>query len=432
MNTDNCNYSVVDKLYKYRYPQDVLTVLTSKIEPRVLEVDVRKSCYEVLAEDIYSPVNRPWADLSHVDGYAVIADDLKGASSHNPIKLKIVKNIDPRNAHLYTLKPGETVFVETGYPLPKNSNAVIPVESVRVTGDHMYVYHEIKENTNIITMASDFKKGELVVKKGTLVTPGLQKILIDLGIKRVKVYEKPRVALIAVGSEIVDEVVAPTTRKIPNSSSYLVKNVLEYYGAIVVEDLIVCDDQIEIINLVEKLVNKDIDLILTIGGVSLGPKDFTWSSLYNHFKPEIYFRGLRIHPGRSTSGMVINDKIIVNLPGLPQSTIAALIFIVIPLINYYRGLGAKIRLPYITLRNKEDVKIKRFYGFYRLRYVIIEQDKKQGKILSSIESYNISQLIRCQGFTIIYPNVHEIKRNVEIKVYFLPPLFEYPIYDVIP
>ncbi len=422
-------YEVVSRLYKYVEPRKALELLVNGVKPETLDMDVRKALGMVVAEDVYSPVDRPWTNLSHVDGFAVRVEDIRGASSSNPAKLKIVEEVDSRNAHEHRIRSGETVYVETGYPIPEGANAVIPVEAVRVEDNYVYVYTSVREGYNVTVRGSDVRKGQLIARKGTQITPALQKLLIDLGVQVVRVYRKPVFTVYGVGDELVDEVVPPSTTRIPNSSAYMVKGVLEYYGVTVRETGILPDNPEAIVEAISKALENS-DVVVTIGGVSMGPRDYTWTTLKEKLKAARYFRGLRVQPGRATSGLRVKDKVVVNLPGLPQSTLVGLVFILIPLANYLRGLGASIELPYTIAKSKETVRIEKYPSFKRIRYVKLRND--YAEILASTDSYYVKPIAATDGFTIIPPGKTVVKEGEEVKVYHLPPIHTIKTTDKLP
>ncbi len=412
----------LEKLYKYVEPREAVKILIHDTKPTIaVEVDVRESCFHTIAEDVYSPIDRPWTNISHFDGYAVRSIDTQKASSTNPVKLRIIQEVDPRNAHQYTLGEGEAVYVETGYPLPINADSIVPVESTRRIGDYILVYHPARPGDHVIHMSGDVAKGELILRKGAVITPAIQNLLISLGIERVLVRKPPRVSIISIGSELTDEPIAPTTSKIPASSAYMVENTVKFYGGEINEKTIVNDDTKEIVETISQIL-EEADLIITIGGVSMGPKDLTWTSIHNAFKSEHGFRGIKVQPGRATSGFNIKGKIIVNLPGLPQSTFTGLVTIVLPVLNYLLGRRAEINAPFINARSKQRYIIKGYPSFYRLRFAVIENGAAS-LIVENNSSYFIKPIALSNGFTIIPPNKTVVEKGEELKVYILPPFY---------
>ncbi len=418
-------YERLDRLYRYSDPVDVLEMFRAYLEPRVQEIDTRYSYGYVLAEDIYSPIDRPFTDISHVDGYAVRSIDTRGASSRNPVRLRVVRDVDPRNAHRYRLGTGEAVFVETAYPLPEGADAVVPVESVRREDDTVVIYREVSSGSDVFHRGSDFRNGEKIASRGDVIGLSLYRALMDLGVKRVKVYRRPRIAIVGVGSELTEEIVEPSTERITASSSYFLKHLLEHHGARVVYTGLAKDDPADLVSKINYLLRKRIDLIVTIGGVSMGPKDFTWITLYRYYAPKVFFRGLKIHPGRSTSGLLAGDTPVINLPGLPQSTLAGTLFLLLPMINYMLGRGFNIELPYTMAYFDKDYIFDKYIGFYRLRFLKIDYDSGKAEMIRGLGSYHVSIFLKSDAFTIVEPGVKELNKGSRIKAYFLEPLFTY-------
>lgn len=415
-------YSVLDRLYRYVDPRRAVEILApSSSILGVEEIDVRDSLYRVLASDITSPAPRPWANISHVDGFAVRSSDTCGASSSNPVLLRLVKEVDSRSAHEYRLKPGETVFVETGHPVPEGADAVYPVESTRVIGDNVAFFKPARSGENIIPRGSDVGEKTVVARRGERITPALQKLLMDLGIPAVEVYEKPRVTIVSVGSELVDKAVPASTGKIPASSAYLVESILTYWGCNVVGTVKAFDEPGDI---AEKTINalEKSHVVVSIGGVSMGPRDHTWTTLYRFFKPSRFFRGVKIHPGRSTSGMLVDQKIIVNLPGLPLSTVSGLVLVLIPLIH--KLMDVVFKLPYIEVYVKNTVYFKLYRPFHKFRLVDLDYESMQA-VIHDVDSYHVYPLVKADGFTLVPPGVDKVVEKTLLKTYFLEPLFSY-------
>lgn len=386
---------------------------------RKIEIDARKSLNHVLAENIYSPYDRPLYDLSHVDGFAVKYNDIKHASPENPVKLKIVDGVDSRKANTYSLRSGEAVFVETGYPLPIGADTVIPVEDTIVKDGYVYIGRPLPRHSHVFPRGNDYRRGELVFRKGTRITPFMLKTLLDLGIGKIKVYDKPRAALFSIGDELVDEPFDPINWRLPASTRFLDKYSIEYYGGIVLQDERLPDDPDYIVESVRDVI-EDVDIVVTIGGVSMGPKDHTWISMYEAFKPQYYWRGLKIHPARSTSGLIINGKPIINQPGLHQSSLSALILVISPVINYMQGQPLKPLYPCVKLLSAEKFIDNKYLDHYRVRPVKIHDSKCE--IIDMRGSYYLSPINRGDGFTVLKPGVKEINAGDSVRVCFYEPI----------
>ena len=387
----------------------------------IVHVDIRNSYGCVLAENIYSPYDRPPYDISHVDGYAIKYEDLKDATGEH-VKLKAVKGVDPRRAHKYELRRGEAVFVETGYPLPRGADTVVPIEDTFLIDDYVVIPKKYVRGEHVFPRSTDYGKGELIARKGTRITPFIIKALLDLGIGEISVYRKPRVIIYSVGDELVDEPFSNEEWKLPMSTRYLDRYVIQYYGGQVVDEEKLPDDP----HIIASRIRDDLDradLFITIGGVSMGPKDHSWISLYEEFKPKQYWRGTKIHPARSTSGIIVKDKLIINQPGLHQSSLSALFFVIVPVINYLQGLSLEPSYPYIKARVKNEYIDKKYIDHYRLRPVKVFDEAAE--IIDTMGSYYLKPLIESNGFIVLKPGIEYLRSNEIVNIFYMPPI-SYP------
>lgn len=384
-----------------------------------IRVDVRKAIGYVLAEDIKAKYDRPEIDISHVDGFAVRSEDLSIASTYLPAKLRIVKNIDPRKASSYVLSRGETVFVETGYPIPPNADAVIPIEYVKIIGDHILVDKPVYRYYHVFRRGSDYRAGETVFIHGTYISPLIVKTLLDLGYEEVIVYRKPRIAIYSIGDELVDRAYRPGSGYLPASTRYLEEYVLKYYGAEIIESRIIPDEPSIIAENVTSVLN-NVDLVITIGGVSMGPRDHSWLTLYKTLKPKIWWRGVKIFPGRSNSGLIINGKLVINQPGLHQSSISTLILIITPILNYLQGRVLKPEYPCFEVCLENDIYFNKYLDHYKIGFLRVSNGKAY--FLSSPGSYHLKPVVSSNAFIVVEPGIERIRKESFIDACIYPPI----------
>lgn len=423
MNRDYFSVEVKFKQYKHIELETLYEILkTSVSRTKIVRIDSKKAVGYVLAKPIHAIYDRPPLDISHVDGFAVRSSDLVNASRKNPVKLRLVKNIDPRRAGDYVLSRGETVFVETGHPIPVGADAVIPVEDTIVNDEYVYFHYSIKPGFHVFPGETDLRRGDLVFDKGVRITPLVIKILLDLGYNEVYVYNKPRIAIYSIGDEIIDQPYDPEIDKLPGSTRYLDKYSIKYYGGIIVDEDILPDNPEKIMNRIKNILHRT-DLVVTIGGVSMGPKDKTWITLYRGFKPEKYWRGVKIWPGRSNSGLIVNGKPIINQPGLHQSSLTTLILIITPILNYMQGLELKPKYPCIEAELEEDIVMEKYIDHYRIWYLKLEGNRV--KPIENKGSYYLSPMTKSNSYTILKPGVTKINRNTKINTCFYPPIHSY-------
>ncbi len=410
------------KTFRYVDLIEIYNMIMNNIKTtNTVHIDIRDSYGYVLAEDIYSPYDRPVYNISHVDGYAIKYEDLKEATS-DQVKFKVVKGIDPRRAHEYELHKGEAVFIETGYPLPRGADTVIPIEDTFLINDYVVIPKKHMRGEHVFPRSTDYKKGELIIGKGTRITPFIIKALLDLGVGKIRVYRKPRVIIYSVGDELVDEPFRNEEWKLPMSTKYLDKYVIRYYGGQVIDEVKLPDNP----RIIASRIRDDLDradLFITIGGVSMGPKDHSWISLYEEFKPKQYWRGTKIHPARSTSGIIVKDKLIINQPGLHQSSLSALFFLIVPVINYLQGLSLEPSYPFIKARVKNEYIDKKYIDHYRLRPVKVFDEVAE--IIDIMGSYYLRPLIESNGFIVLKPGIEYLRSNEIVNIFYMPPI-NYP------
>ncbi|OYT26414.1 MAG: molybdopterin molybdenumtransferase MoeA [Thermoprotei archaeon ex4572_64] len=324
---------MVELFKKLKRVDEVLKELSQYLKARIttVKLNISEALGHYLAEDVYAKIDIPYFNRSVVDGFAICSEDTFGASLHNPAILKIVRVEKPES---YELKRGEAVEVFTGSPLPRNADAVVMYEDVNIREDFIEVTRPIVPYSNVSKKGEDFRKGELVLKKGTKLRPWDIAVLASLGYRQVEVY-KPRVALLCTGDELVelyevDDILKIPYGKIINSTRYVVEGLLKEFGCEVTYLGVVPDNDDVIANTLRKVLSSH-DLVVTIGGVSVGKRDLTFKAVLK-LDPEYYCHGLAIRPGRPTSVAIINGKLVIMLSGFPVAALTGFEFLLRPIL----------------------------------------------------------------------------------------------------
>ena len=287
---------------------------------------------QVLAEDAISEYNIPPLDNSAMDGYAVKAADVVGASKDRPVTLEVVGTVAAGELPRDKVARGKAVRIMTGAPIPKGADAVVPFEDTDElerrgpSGDlnEIGIRFEVKEGADIRPAAQDVKKGDLVLAKGTVLRPSEIGVLASLGSEKVKVIRRPVVAILATGNELMEPGEEYGPGKIYNSNNFTIAaGVLRYGG--VPKLLGIARDNLESMNskLREGL---DSDILITSAGVSKGDYDMVKDVLAQHGK--IDFWSVRMRPAKPLAFGVLNapngKKVPhIGLPGNPVSTVVA-------------------------------------------------------------------------------------------------------------
>lgn len=321
-----------------------------KIEPVGVEEVSRLEAYgRVLAQDVVSAVDVPGFDRATMDGYAVKASDTFGAKEDSPITLRVTGVSQPGDKSASQVGSGEAVEVGTGASMPRGANAVVMVEYTQSSGDTLNVFRAVSPGENVMSAGSDIMTGELVLRRGQRVSPREIGVLAAVGIKSIKVYRKPRVAVISTGNELVQpgEKIGHAQIYDINSSS-IAASVLEN-GGVPLEPRIVRDDPKMIKQTVTDALQQA-DLILTSGSTSAGAGDILYRIIGDMGSPGILVHGLSVKPGKPTIIAAVDGKPIIGLPGYPTSALMIFHLVVVPIVRRMAGLPETREAPLVAAK----------------------------------------------------------------------------------
>lgn len=296
--------------------EEARELLVSKTKKMTYEeVHIEDALGRVLYDDIYSEIDNPPFPRSPLDGYAIKGDDTKGASNENPVSLKVIDKIYAGHVSEKHLNSGEAIRIMTGAPIPNGADCVIRQEDTLEEDSVVKIYTELKPYDNYCYEGEDFKIGTKLLDKGTLLTSSEIMCIAALGLEKIKVYRKPKVGIINTGDEIQNPGSKLKYGKIYNSNGYFLKSRLQELGCdSVIYDLI-CDEDLEIIKAIEKL-EKDCDIIISTGGVSVGEKDRVKISA-EKVGYKILFWKINMKPGSPMFGAHKDGKLYIGLSGTP-------------------------------------------------------------------------------------------------------------------
>lgn len=385
-----------------------------KLKPKGSEViPVEYAIGRVLAEDIYAQYNYPPFDRSLYDGYAVIADDICTAYEDNPVKLKLRGRIMAGQPLSIEINRKECCEVATGAPIPYPADTIVPVEYTKEVNNEVLIYRRFNKGFGVQYAATDCIKGSIIARKGTLITPLLVGVLAAVGVSRVKVYTRPKVAIISIGDELIELGRELPPWKIFDSNSLMIKSFLASYG-IQASILGIVEDNYNKLKKVLDYAISHYDLIITIGGTSAGLEDLTYKVL-GKYKPGIIIHGLKIKPGSPTIIALAGNKVIIGMPGFPFSCYIILYLVVERIIRKLLGLEERKAVEKSVILMK-DVEGK--VGYVRVLPALIKEIN--GKFYAypfHLHSGFLSKVSLCDGFILTPENVELIKKGSQIKAY---------------
>ena len=388
-------------------PNEVVDRVLSalRIKPNKALIHIDKALNRIAAENVYAKIDIPPHNRAVIDGYATLYSSIEGSIQTNPSRLTIVGKIEinelpPSN---YLIKPGEAIEVATGSPLPANIDVVIPYEYTQRISNQVLVFKEFPPKYGISYKGEDIRKGEIIVSEGEIIRPWHIALMASQGINKVKVFNKLRSVVLSIGSELIEPGEKLRTGFIYDSTRYLVKNYLRTLGLEVKDLGIIGDDPEEIRRHIVEAMD-DYDIVFTIGGTSVGEKDYTVRVLKN-LNPTILIHGFALKPGRPGAIAVFNKiKLVMALSGFPVAALAELEAIFKPI--YAKIMKIKGTLnPIIKAKLAKRIPSEPgIMEIYRVK-VCLENNEYKVYPLKLTGSGILSTLIKANGLLIIPADV---------------------------
>lgn len=336
--------------------EEAKRLLREHFEPIPLgveEVTLNEGAGRVLGEDVIAEVDVPPFDRASMDGYAIRAEDSFGAEEDKPIILKVVDKVMAGESSSVAVGFGEAVEISTGAPIPKGANGVVMVEYTSIK-DGLKVYKSIIPGENIMACGADIMAGELILRKGEILTPREMGILAAIGRKFLKVYRRPRIAIISTGYEIVEPGRSLEYGKIYDiNGRTLADSVAENGGEAIFMGIV--GDQLEDIQIKVQEALKISDMVLTSGGTSAGIGDLLYLVINNLGFPGILVHGIAVKPGKPAIIGVVQGKPIFGLPGYPTSALMIFNVFTRPILREMAGLPKEVDYPKIYAKTAEKI-----------------------------------------------------------------------------
>jgi len=277
------------------------------------EIAIDLSHGRILAEDIVADTDLPPFDRAQMDGYAVRAADVANV----PASLRIVGESAAGAGWHHEMKAGEAVRIMTGAPVPTGADAVQQVELTRENDSQVEILAPVELGRSIVRQASEIKSGETVLRAGEEINAAMIATLASFGYAKVKVSRRPRVAVMATGSELVDVDQKPGQDQIRDSNNYTIEAYATMSNAVVERLPLAGDDTEELKRQISRAAEHT-DVLITSGGVSMGVYDFTKAAL-KELGAEIFFERVALRPGKPTVFARLGDTLVFGLPGNPVS-----------------------------------------------------------------------------------------------------------------
>ena len=319
--------------------EEAKRVINEKLKPTVLgreEVPLLEAYNRVLGENVVSTLDIPPFNRSTVDGYAVKAEDTFGAEENQPAKLTIRGVVSIGEPPQVTVGKNEAAEIVTGAPIPDGADAVVMVEDTDRESAELRVFRSVTRDGNVLKRGSDIKKGETVLEVGRVLGASEIGAIAALGLTTVKMFKVPVVAVLSTGAEVTEPGKELPAGKIYDINAYSLSTAVMESGGKPVYLGVVPDDKAALRKALKQAL-ASADVVMTSGGVSVGPHDLTPQIVNSLGEPGVLLSGIAVKPGKPTTIALVGKKPVFSMPGHPTSALLQFRLLARPVIQRMAG-----------------------------------------------------------------------------------------------
>jgi len=324
------------------FVEDAMNTLLSVVNngKNVEEILLMDAFRRVTGEDIYANINQPPFDRSPLDGYAVRHQDIQDANRMIPAVLTVTQTIHAGDVPQKSLQEGDAAVIMTGAPIPPGATCVVRQEVTDGGTDVVRIYQSQHELDNICFAGEDITKGQLLINKGEVLDAVKLGILASQGIHKIKVFQKPRIAVLSTGSELQEIRSELKPGMIYDSNRYTLSFRAMELGMNVVINKQLPDDIIVLTDGIRAAIAES-DFLITTGGVSVGMRDYL-PVVCNQIGTQMLFEGIAAKPGSPVHAYEQDGTVILCLSGNPFAAYATFELLAVPALRKLSGQNSVI------------------------------------------------------------------------------------------
>ena len=393
--------------------EEALDKILSRIQPLGLEkVSLLESLGRVAGEDVDARRDIPPLDNSGMDGYAVRAIDIGKASKDSPVRLEVIEDLPAGFISEKDLRRGQAIRIMTGAPIPKGADTVVPVEETQKDGSFALIFKAIPFGEHIRKAGEDVNQGDRVISKGDILRPSEIGMLASMARSSVSVYQRPLVAILCTGEELVDVDEPLEGVKIVSSNSYTLAAQVKECGAIPVQ-LGIARDRKE--NVEGKLRQGfRADVLITSAGISVGDYDYVKEALKDLGMEMVFWR-VAMKPGKPMAFGTIQGKPVFGLPGNPVSSMVSFEQFVRPSLLKMMGHRQIFRLAVDAILD-EDIRKEPGRRHYIRALVSSRNDQYFVTTTGHQGSGILNSMVRANGLMVIPEDRELVRAGEKVKV----------------
>ncbi len=389
----------------------------------VEQIPLLEAYHRVLAENATSSLDIPPFNRSTVDGYAVKSKDTFEADENQPVKLNVSGMVSIGEAPKVTVAPGEAAEIVTGAPIPEGADAVVMVEDTERDDNELTLYGSVTQFENVQKKGSDIKNGEIILRAGTVLGSREVGVLAAVGKSTVNVYLVPKVAVLSTGGEVTEPGKELKPGKIYDINAYSLSIAVRECGGKPVFTGVVPDEKVELRKGLEHALGLA-DVLMTSGGVSIGPKDLIPQTVDSLGEPGVFISGVAIKPGKPATVALIGNKPVFSFPGHPTSALMIFQLLARPVIQVMAGKPLKAT-PFVNATAASRMfSAKGRRTFVTVRLVLDEATNSLlAEPVETGASGSITTLAKADGFVEIPENNQFVDAGEKVTVFLLKENF---------
>ncbi|MEO8253360.1 MAG: gephyrin-like molybdotransferase Glp [Flavobacterium sp.] len=367
----------------------------------IAKIKVSKSLGYVLAEAVYSPINMPPFRQSAMDGYSFIHGKLN--------QFEVLKTVQAGDFLDEEIKKNQAVRIFTGAFVPDDVNTVVMQEHTTINDNLLQIEKMPVAFANVREKGEQVKKGGLVLDANTIITPAAIGFLACLGITKIKVYEKPKVAILVTGNELVSAGKKLPKGKIYESNSLMLEAALKTIG-IKKTTVFKVKDSLKKTKIVIESCLSNFDVVLVSGGISVGDYDYVKEALLENGVTELFYK-INQKPGKPLFFGRKENKLVFALPGNPASSLTCFYVYALPALKKLMGFET-IHLP--EMKRKINAAFKNTSG--KTLFLKGLYDDEKVTVLESQSSAMLNTFSIANGLIVISEDVTSLEANDEVVV----------------
>jgi len=395
-----------------------LSQILAAIRPLGLEkVNLLDALGRVIGEDILASRAIPPKNNAAMDGYALRSADIRGASRERPVVLNVIEDIPAGAIPQKRVGQGQAARIMTGAPVPDGADAVLRMEETEKDGQRVRVFVEAPAGQDIRLAGEDVRSGETVISRGDIVRPAEIGMLATVGRSFISVYQKPLVAILATGDELVDVDENPSPWQIISSNSYALTAQVLDCGGIPLQIGIAKDTREDLTAKLQSALRAD--LIISSGGVSVGDYDLV-KDIMKEVGNRMQFWQVAMRPGKPLAFGAMNGVPLFGLPGNPVSSMVSFEQFVRPSILKMTGHRNLFRRTIRALLTASIEKKKGTRHFIRAR-VTIEDGRYRAVATGEQGSGILKSMVQANGLIVLPEHTASVNAGDTVTVQLIDP-----------